>query len=256
MATAFNVFAVPGIPLLETGDDLAAIVHDNIQASGRSLEDGDIVVIAQKAVSKVEGRMVDLRDVEPSAEATKLAGLCSKDPREVELILSESINVLRSQENLLIVQHRDGAILANAGMDRSNISSESGQENVLLLPLDADESARSLRQRFKEISGVDVAVIINDSLGRPWRLGTTGTAIGVAGLPAILDLRGDTDLFGRELLVSLQAIADELSATGALLQGQGTEGQPVVVIRGDFSWSEKDGQATDLIRPEEMDLFR
>ncbi|MBC8239336.1 MAG: coenzyme F420-0:L-glutamate ligase [Alphaproteobacteria bacterium] len=256
MATTFEAFAVPGIPLLQAGDDLATVIHDSLKAAGRPLLDGDIVVIAQKAISKVENRMVDLGTVTPSAAAETVAAQCGKDPREVEVILSESTCVLRTGENLLIVQHRNGAILANAGVDRSNVASEAGQENVLLLPIDADDSARSVRQRLNGTSGVDVAVIINDSLGRPWRLGTTGTAIGVAGLPALLDLRGDADLFGRELKISVQAIADELSATAALLQGQGAEGQPVIVIRGDFGWEQEAGSATDLIRPEEMDLFR
>lgn len=256
MTTAFEAFAVPAIPLLTAGDDLAVVIDDCLKADNRSLMAGDIVVIAQKAVSKVEGRMVDLTTITPSPRAQEVAALCGKDPREVEVILSESTSILRTGENLLIVQHRNGAILANAGMDRSNVSSESGQENVLLLPDDADASARSLRQRLQRISGADVAVIINDSLGRPWRLGTTGVAIGVAGLPAILDLRGDEDLFGRELKISLQAIADELSATAALIQGQGAEGQPVVVIRGDFNWRADESPATALIRPQDMDLFR
>ena len=256
MTTAIEAFAVPGIPLLKAGDDLAAIIYESLKAGDRLLVDGDIVVIAQKAVSKVEGRTVDLGTITPSARAEEVAAKCEKDPREVEVILSESTQILRTGENLLIVEHRNGAILANAGVDRSNVSSDSGQENVLLLPVDADASARALCKQFREISGKDVAVIINDSLGRPWRLGTTGVAIGVAGMPALVDLRGDTDLFGRELKVSVQAIADERAAPGGLLQGQGAEGQPVAVIRGDFGWDEDESPATALIRPEDMDLFR
>ncbi len=256
MTTAFEAFAVPGIPLLKAGDDLASIILDGLKSESQCLKDGDVVVVAQKAVSKVEGRMVDLATVKPSPRARKVAALCAKDPREVEVILSESASILRTRENLLIVQHRNGTILANAGIDRSNVSSERGEENVLLLPKNADASARSLRRRLNGISGADVATIINDSLGRPWRLGTTGVAIGVAGLPAILDLCGDEDLFGRELQISFQAIADELSATAALIQGQGGEGQPVAVIRGDFNWDADESPATALIRTEEMDLFR
>jgi coenzyme F420-0:L-glutamate ligase / coenzyme F420-1:gamma-L-glutamate ligase len=256
MTTSFEAFAVAGIPLLKSGDDLAKIICEKLKDNGRSLHAGDIVVVAQKAISKVEGRMIDLATVTPSARAEEISLQCGKDSREVELILSESTSILRTGENLLIVQHRNGAILANAGMDRSNVSADDDSETVLLLPLDADASAEVLKEEIKKICGIDVAVVINDSLGRPWRLGTTGVAIGIAGLPAILDLRGDTDLFGRELKVSLQAIGDELSSTAALIQGQGAEGQPVAVIRGDFNWSEPDGPATDLIRPEDMDLFR
>ncbi len=256
MATSFESFAVPGIGLMEPGDDLATYIVDGLGELERDLEDGDIVVIAQKVISKIEGRTIDLNTVNPSAKAVEIAEQCGKDPREVELILLESEEVLRAVEGILIVVHRTGVILANAGLDRSNVRSEREEENVLLLPVDPDRSCEKIQARLMALAGADVAVIISDSLGRPWRMGTTGVAIGVAGLPALLDQRGDVDLFGRELKVSQQAIADELASAAALLQGQGADGQPVVIIRGDFSWDQPDSGSDALVRPKEMDLFR
>lgn len=256
MATSFESFAVPHIPLMQPEGDLAQHIFDGVHALDRTLKTGDIVVIAQKVISKIEGRTVDLNTVTPSDKAKEVAEQCDKDPREVELILSESSEVLRAVPGILIVAHHTGVILANAGLDRSNVASEDGAENVLLLPVDPDASAEKMRAQLRELTGSDVAVIIADSLGRPWRMGTTGVAIGVAGLPALLDQRGDTDIFGRELLVSQQAIGDELASAAALLHGQGADKQPVVIIRGDFDWNQPDSGADALVRPKETDLFR
>ncbi|MBL6932301.1 MAG: coenzyme F420-0:L-glutamate ligase [Rhodospirillales bacterium] len=256
MASSFESFAVPNIPMMEQGDDLATSIVEGVNTLGRKLQTGDIVIIAQKVISKIEGRTVDLNTVTPSSRAQEIASQCGKDPREVELILSESREVLRAVPDILIVAHHTGVIMANAGLDRSNVGSEDGEENVLLLPVDPDQSCKKMQAQLLERTGADVAVIICDSLGRPWRMGTTGVAIGVAGLPALLDLRGDNDLFGRELKVSQQAIADELASAASLLHGQGADKQPVVIIRGDFNWDQPEAGAEALVRPKEMDLFR
>jgi coenzyme F420-0:L-glutamate ligase/coenzyme F420-1:gamma-L-glutamate ligase len=211
-------------------------------------------VVAQKIVSKAEGRKVRLRDVKPGAEALRLAGDCQKDPRLVELILRESSEVLRCRPNLLIVVHRLGFVLANAGIDASNVDGKDGDETVLLLPQDPDESAARMRHAIERQTGAKVGVIVNDSFGRAWRLGTVGTAIGVAGLPAVADLRGRPDRNGRLLQSTEVGIADELAAAASSLMGQADEGRPVVHIRG-FSIS-GEGRAADLLRPPQLDLFR
>jgi len=187
-------------------------------------------VLAQKIVSKAEGRAVDLATVEPSAAAIELAGKIQKDPRLVELILSESVRVVRSRPNVLIVEHRLGFVMANAGIDQSNVAPSDGVERALLLPVDPDGSAAILRKRLSLRFGVPVAVIINDSFGRAWRRGTCGVAIGAAGLPSLMDLGGSPDLFGRELQVSVTGHADEIAAAASLVMGQSAEGQPVVVV--------------------------
>lgn len=211
-----------------------------------------MVVLAQKIVSKSEGRIVPLASVTPSPRAEELAKTVLKDPRLVELILQESKDVLRAVPNVLIVEHRLGFVMANAGIDASNVD---GEDHVLLLPTDPDGSARRLRARFKEIAGVDVGVIINDSWGRAWRMGTTGAAIGVAGLPALVDMRGRPDLNGRVLRVTEVGHADEIAAAASLLMGQSNEGQPVVIVRG-LGPPERDGNGQELVRPRSMDLFR
>jgi coenzyme F420-0:L-glutamate ligase/coenzyme F420-1:gamma-L-glutamate ligase len=186
---SFDAFALPGLPLVKEGDDLAAIIAEAGERAGRPLAPGDIVVIAQKIVSKAEGRFLDLRTVTPSRRAYELAELCDKDPRLVQAILSESREILRAVPGVLIAVHRLGIVLANAGIDRSNVTADGGDDIVLLLPTDTDATCRALKQAFKERYAVEVAVIINDSLGRPWRNGTVGVAIGAAGLPALWDLR-------------------------------------------------------------------
>ena len=249
------MLALEGVPMVRPNDDLAAIVDDAIAAIGETLDDGDIIVVAQKVVSKAEGRIVDLRDIVPSDQAITLAKSVEKDPRHVEVILRESRAVVREKPGVLIVENNLGLIMANAGVDHSNIESDAPDETVLLLPADPDASAEQLRQGLAARMGASVGVIVNDSVGRPWRVGTTGLAIGVAGLPAVVDLRGDTDLYGRELRVSEQAVADELAAAASLLQGQGAEGKPVVLIRGFTSDAPKQ-PATAALRPAEQDMFR
>ncbi|WP_137391556.1 coenzyme F420-0:L-glutamate ligase [Rhodoligotrophos defluvii] len=251
---SFSASAFSDFPMVGQGDDLAELILAAAEQNGYALRSGDIVVIAQKIVSKAQGRTVDLATVIPSASARALAEACDKDPRLVEIILRESTEIVRTAPGLIIAAHRCGVVLANAGVDRSNVAGD--DETVLLLPDDPDGTCAALRARFAERLGIDVAVIIADSLGRPWRMGTTGTAIGASGLPALLDLRGKPDLFGRALMVSEEAIADELAAAASLLQGQGAEGRPVVVISGDFPWRGADIPAAALVRPKDQDLFR
>jgi coenzyme F420-0:L-glutamate ligase/coenzyme F420-1:gamma-L-glutamate ligase len=241
-----------GIPMIEAGDDLAAIILSALRACDRSLAVGDVLVLAQKIVSKAEGRLVDLRTVTPSAWAVTLAKATEKDARVVELILSESTDVLRHRPGALIVAHRLGMVLANAGIDQSNVG---GAEHALLLPLDPDRSCAEIRRKLAAATGVDVAVMIIDSLGRAWRNGTIGTAIGVSGLPGLLDLRGKPDLFGRVLETTEVGLADELAAAASLVMGQADEGRPVVLARG-VGYARPDGSAQELIRPREKDLFR
>jgi coenzyme F420-0:L-glutamate ligase/coenzyme F420-1:gamma-L-glutamate ligase len=246
------LMALHGIPVVKAGDDLAALILSALRASRLRLVAGDILVMAQKIVSKAEGRMVDLRTVTPSARAVTLAAATEKDPRIVELILAESTDVLRHRPGALIVAHRLGMVLANAGIDQSNIG---GEACALLLPLDPDGTCAAIRRKLAEAAGVDVGVMIIDSIGRAWRNGTVGTAIGVSGLPGLLDLRGTPDLFGRALETTEVGLADELAAAASLVMGQAREGRPVVLARG-VGYGRRDGSAQELIRPREKDLFR
>jgi coenzyme F420-0:L-glutamate ligase/coenzyme F420-1:gamma-L-glutamate ligase len=248
--------ALAGLPLVRPGDDIAALILQACAEAGEALRDGDVLVIAQKIVSKAEDRYVDLSGVTPSRRAVELAAAVDKDPRQVELILSESTEVVKHRPGVLIVAHRLGYVMANAGIDASNVErGADGGERVLLLPRDPDGSCAALRAAFKERAGTDVAVIINDSFGRAWRNGTTGTALGAAGLPSLVDLRGEPDLFGRLLRVSMEALGDDLAAAASILQGQGNEGTPVVLVRGlQVAAPERDAKA--LIRPRDEDMFR
>ncbi len=254
MSTRLEVFAIPGLPLVREGDDLAALIASAAETAGQPLRDGDVVVIAQKIVSKAEGRTVDLAGVEPSPEAIALAAKVEKDPRIVQVVLSESVRVVRSRPNLMIMQHKLGFVMANAGVDQSNVAPSDGVQRALLLPVDPDRSAEAIRARLAERFGVRLGCIINDSFGRPWRRGTAGVAIGCAGLPSLIDLRGQPDLFGRILEVSIIGFADEIAAAASLLQGQAAEGQPVVIVRG-LTWTAPDASVADLVRPPEEDLF-
>jgi coenzyme F420-0:L-glutamate ligase/coenzyme F420-1:gamma-L-glutamate ligase len=251
MPQRLELFAIPGLPMVQPGDDLAALIADR----AGELRDRDVLVIAQKIVSKAEGRSVDLATVTPSARAVALAADVGKDPRLVEVILSESTRVVRSRPNLLIMQHRLGFVMANAGVDHSNVAPLDGIDRALLLPLDPDGSAERLRAALAERLGVRLGVIISDSFGRPWRRGTAGVAIGAAGLPSLIDMRGQPDLFGRTLEVTVIGFADEIAAAAGLLQGQAAEAQPVVVVRG-LSWTAPDAPVNELVRPPEEDLFR
>ena len=244
-----ELLAVPGLPMVKAGDDLAALIGERLTGE-LALRKGDVLVLAQKIVSKAEGRLVEIATVKPSQRAIDLAAEVQKDPRLVELILSESVRVVRSRPNVLIVEHRLGFVMANAGIDQSNVAPQDGVERALLLPKDPDASAEALRARLGA-----TALVIIDSFGRPWRRGTTGVAIGSAGLPAMLDLRGNPDLFGRTLMVTISAFADELAAAASLVMGQADEAQPVVLVRG-LSWKLPATNAAELVRPATEDLFR
>lgn len=238
------------------GDDLARLVLDGVAAAGDRLRDGDVLVLAQKIVSKSEGRLVRLDSVTASARAEELGRQSDKDPRLVELILSEAQEVLRVRPGVIVVQHRLGFVLANAGIDRSNVEPEPDDaERVLLLPRDPDGSAARLRASLREAARVDVGVIVNDSLGRAWRNGTVGTALGVAGLPGLADLRGHPDLFERALQTTEVGIGDEIAAAASLLMGQANEGRPIVLVRG-LGFGRADGTGQELIRRRELDMFR
>lgn len=252
---SLELVALPAIPLVKPGDDLVDLVLHGLAAAGRSLGEGDVLVVAQKIVSKSEDCYVDLRRVNPSSRARELAALCRKDARLVELILSESTEVVRYRPGVLVVVHRLGVVLANAGIDHSNVEPVSGAERVLLLPKNPDDTCRRLHETLRVRAGVEVGVIINDSAGRAWRNGTVGIALGAAGLPSLLDLCDRRDLFDRPLLVTKEGIGDELAAAASLLQGQADEGTPVVLIRG-FTARGAGARAAALIRPEAEDLFR
>ncbi len=251
---SIELFSLPDIPHVQPGDDITALIVAALASAGYSLEDGDIVVIAQKIISKAEGRLINLNDVTPGERALEVATLTQKDPRLVELILGESDEISRMRPGVLIVRHRLGFTSANAGIDRSNVGPEM-EEVVILLPEDPDESAAGLRQAILERSGASVAVLIVDSHGRPFRLGTVGVAIGAAGLPALWDRRGERDLYGYVLQHTEVGMADEIAAAASLLMGQAAEGVPVVVVRG-LKLPESDGKASDLVRPKGLDLYR
>jgi coenzyme F420-0:L-glutamate ligase/coenzyme F420-1:gamma-L-glutamate ligase len=253
MTTRLELIALPGLPMVQSGDDLSAMILAGIERAGLVLQDRDVVVIAQKIVSKAEGRTVDLADVIPSAAALALAADVGKDPRIVEVVLSDSVKVVRSRPNLMIMQHRLGFVMANAGVDQSNVAEADGRHRALLLPLNPDASAEAIRAALSVHA--DVGVIISDSFGRPWRRGTAGVAIGAAGIPSVIDLRGQPDLFGRTLEVSIIGFADEIAAAASLLQGQAAEAQPVVVVRG-LTWRAPNVPVADVIRPPEEDLFQ
>lgn len=242
-----------GIPLIQQGDDLAGLILDALKRHQLQLEKGDILVLAQKIVSKAEGRRIFLETVKPGAEAKALASQIGKDPRLVQLILDESAEVVRSRPGLIVVEHRLGFISANAGIDHSNVDEEEGW--VLLLPKDPDASADALRTRLEEASGARLGVLIIDSHGRAWREGTVGVAIGVSGVPGVVDLRGRRDLFGRDLRATTVGAADELAAAASIVMGQAGEGCPAVHVRG-FPYPLRGGRLSELIRPKELDTFR
>jgi coenzyme F420-0:L-glutamate ligase / coenzyme F420-1:gamma-L-glutamate ligase len=246
---------VPGIPLLQPGDDLGAIIIAAIGKAGFKPRDGDVIVVAQKVVSKAQGRYVDLAKVVPSTRAKEIGVEVDKDPRLVEVILGESARVVRGSAGVLIVEHRDGFIMANAGVDRSNVAPSAGAEPVLLLPDAPDAAAGALRAQFEKHFGARLGVIVNDSFGRPWRRGTVGVALGAAGVSALNDLRGQSDLYGHPLRVTETAFADELAAAASLLMGQADEGYPVVLVSG-LAPADASIPASALIRPAAEDLLR
>jgi len=245
--------ALPGLPMVQPGDDLVPILLAGLERAGLTLTDSDVLVVTSKIVSKSENRFVWLKDVQPSERALELAAQTGKDARIVELTLRESTAVSRVALGVLVVRHRLGFVSANAGIDQSNL--DGGEDRVLLLPNDPDASARKIRDALFTATGAKIGIVISDSHGRPFRMGNVGVAIGAAGLPALLDLRGNQDLFGRVLKISIQGYADMIASAAGLLTGEGAEGLPVVHLRG-LKYPPIDGRAAELNRPPEQDLYR
>jgi coenzyme F420-0:L-glutamate ligase/coenzyme F420-1:gamma-L-glutamate ligase len=249
--------ALPGVPIVQQGDNLASLILEGLERVVIELEDGDVVILTQKIVSKAEGRMIALQSVQPSKPAMDLAEETGKDPRVVELILKESRKVLRTREDLIIVEHRLGFVCANAGIDHSNVtdSAVGGDGYVLLLPEDPDMSAANIQEELFAATGIKPGVLIIDSHGRAWRMGTVGISIGAAGFPMLLDLRGRPDLTGRVLQVTQVGLGDEIAAGASALMGQADERTPIVHLRG-LPYPLRNGAVSELLRPEELDLFR
>jgi coenzyme F420-0:L-glutamate ligase/coenzyme F420-1:gamma-L-glutamate ligase len=249
-----SVTPIAGIPLVRAGDDLAALILTALAAQTLSLAPGDILVVAQKIVSKAEGRQVSLATITPSPEAIDLAKETEKDPRLVELILRESTTVLRKKPGVLIVRQKLGLVGAQAGIDQSNIE-HGDDENALLLPEDPDRSARQIRDAVAKRTGVRPGVIVSDSMNRPWRLGTIGGAIGSAGIQVLDDRRGLHDIYGREMKVTMINRADSIATAATLVMGETTERTPVALVRG-FPQEDHGQTARDIVRPLEEDMFR
>lgn len=250
-----TLVALPGIPEVTRGANLAQLIVAAVDRAQKKLESGDVLVVAQKIVSKAEGRRFRLADVAPSPRARELAATVGKDPRLTELMLRESREVLRAEPGVLIVEHRLGFVMASAGVDQSNVPGADGDEYALLLPEDPDASARRMRDAVRAACAAEVGIIINDSFGRAWRNGVAGVAIGVAGVPGLVDLRGQPDRQGRALRVTQVAAADELAAAASLIMGQADEGFPAVLVRG-FPYARREGRVAELVRPAAEDLFR
>ena len=247
--------ALPDFPQVASGDDLAALTVEALARCGLELRAHDVMVFAQKVISKAEGRRIDLSTVVPGTRALEMAQVVRKDPRLVELILRESRRVVRAAQDVLIVEHRLGFIMANAGIDQSNVADPAAGDYALLLPEDPDASAARLRERLRVLTGCAPGIVVSDSFGRPWRVGTVGVAIGCAGFPATLDLRGQPDLFGRPLRVTVVGHADEVASAASVVMGQGREALPVILVRG-LNLRLSPQPATALIRPQQQDLFR
>ncbi|OGO34274.1 MAG: coenzyme F420-0:L-glutamate ligase [Chloroflexi bacterium RBG_16_57_11] len=254
---ALTLTPLTGIPLISPGDDLAPLILQAFDRAQLALLDGDIIILAQKIVSKAEGCLVDLTKVTPSPRALDLAEQTAKDPRLVEVILGESRQVLRTRPGVIVVEHRLGFICASAGVDHSNVHGDKGRPEdwVLLLPENPDASAAALRQRLEAASGRHLGVLIIDSHGRAWRMGTVGVAIGISGLPGLVDMRGWADLFDFRLQITQVGVADELAAAASLVMGQAAEGTPVVHARG-FPYPLREASLGELIRQRDQDLFR
>jgi len=251
---SLSLFAFDNFPLIHPGQPLLPAILGSLKHSGQTLADSDILVLAQKIVSKSENRFIDLAEIVPSDQARTYAAQCHKDPRFIQAVLNETAAVVRCVPNVFIVRHRLGFTLANAGIDQSNID-PAGRDLALLLPENPDRSAAALRRQIRDALGVDVAVVISDSFGRPWRLGTTGVCIGCAGIEPIRDQRGEKDLFGRTLQVTQPAIGDEIAAAACLLMGEADEGRPFAVLRG-LPIIAADLPAAALVRSGSEDLFR
>jgi coenzyme F420-0:L-glutamate ligase/coenzyme F420-1:gamma-L-glutamate ligase len=262
-AMPLTLTPLPNIPLIRPGDNLAEFLLNSLREAEISLQDGDILVLAQKIVSKAENRLVNLATVKPSPAAFELAEKTGKDPRISELLLRESSQILRARMGTAIVEHRLGFVCANAGIDQSNVGNTEGRmQNVesqnqfaLLLPENPDQSAAEIRAVLETASGKRLGVMIIDSHGRAWRLGTVGVAIGLSGLPGLVDERGWNDLFGYTLKITIVAVADELAAAASLVMGQASEGTPAVHVRG-FPYPLGEGSLKELLRPKDQDMFR
>lgn len=248
---------LPGLPLIQPGDNLSEIICNTLDCIQGGLQDNDILVLAQKIVSKAEDRLVNLTTVHPSDQANLIAEKTEKDPRFVEMVLQESRKVIRTRPGTLIVEHKYGFICANAGIDHSNVKGSWGnpEDWILLLPENPDKSCECIRSGIEERTGKHVGVMVIDSHGRPWRLGTVGVCIGLSGIPALVDLRGKPDLFGYSLRITQVGAADELAAAASLMMGQADESVPVIHVRG-FPYPLREGSFSELVRLEQFDLFR
>jgi len=255
--TPLTLTPIRDVPLIQPGDDLPALILEGLKKSSLDIEDGDIIVVTQKIVSKAEGRLVNLTQVQVSERAKKYAAICEKDPRFVELVLQESNEVLRCRPGTIIVEHRHGFVCANAGIDHSNVKGPWGNQEdwELLLPKDPDVSAEKIRAFIQAQTQKKIGVLIIDSHGRAWRIGTVGVCIGIAGFPAVVDMRGQSDMFGYKLRVTQVAAADELAAAASLIMGQATEHIPVVHVHG-FPYPLRESHFPELVRPKDLDMFR
>jgi coenzyme F420-0:L-glutamate ligase / coenzyme F420-1:gamma-L-glutamate ligase len=252
---ALTVIPVPDLPMVKPGDNLVEIVCTGMENAGISLEDGDVLVLAQKIVSKADGCFISMTDMEPSGQALKIAEETGKEPQFVEMVLRQSNDVVRTGPNVLIVEHLSGMVMANAGIDRSNIDRGARDDQALLLPDDSDASARALRDAIVEKTGKTIALIIADSVGRAWRYGTSALAIGCAGIEPLDDQRGDVDMFGHTLEVTEIALADQVAAAANLVMGEATEAIPAAIVRG-LEYPRSERPVSVLFRPKNEDLFR
>lgn len=250
-----ELIGLSNFPMIKAGDDLSACILTALEAEKLQLATGDVLVVAQKIVSKAEGRLVRLADITPSAEALQLSAETGKDPRLAELILRETVDLVRIKPGVAIVEHKLGLVHANAGIDQSNIEHTDSDPHALLLPLDPDGSAARLRQDLAKITGVKPGIIISDSAGRAWRLGTVPIAIGAAGVAALLDQVGDTDLFGRKLEITIMGMGDQIASAAGILMGETDAACPVVLVRG-LAVEDDTQNAKALLRPKAEDMFR
>ena len=255
MDNQLTITPLGGVPRVRPGDDLAALLANALEAAGLAPRTQDILVVTQKIVSKAEGRYLDLATLSPGVHAKEIAAATGKDAHLVEAILSEAAEVLRARPGVLIVETRHGLVIANAGIDQSNLDDAGHGQRVLLLPIDPDDSARRIKQRIDAHFRADVGVVVSDSAGRAWRLGTVGLAIGAAGVPALHDRRGEKDLNGRALEVTETGFADAVAAAAVLVMGEAAEGRPAALVRG-LTWTAPSAPARALVRPRHQDLFR
>lgn len=254
-AQPISIWPLEGLPQVQAGDDVARLLVAAIERAGLVPQGGDILVVTSKIVAKAQGRFVALSGIQPGARARELGTLTGKDPRLVQVILDESRETVRVSPHVIIVETRDGLILANAGIDQSNLDARDRGERVLLLPQDPDGVATALKTTLDARFQADLGIVLSDSVGRPWRLGTVGIAIGAAGIPSLWDRRGEADLAGRKLEVTEVAFADSVAAAAVLAMGEGAEGRPAALVRG-FRPNARSRPASDLLRPKHMDLFR